>query len=310
MSDVPLIPRRWSDVDISGVEGKKFFITGGTSGLGKESAAALVRRGALVTITARTAEKGAALVAELGGKNIDYSLLDLTDLESVKACASSVKGNIDVLILNAGVMATPFLLTKDKFELQMGTNHLGHFALAGLLRKQITTRIVSVASQAHRLGNFGNGTKEEIRAKCLGQGEYKPWSAYGATKLANLLFTHELQRLSNRNNWGIDAMAAHPGWSNTNLQNVSPQMREANAEARITSAMNDLFAQSAHRGSLPVLAAATYSPLLGGSYIGPDGFMEMRGYPKLTRGSSLSYDQELASNLWSISEELTGITWV
>jgi NAD(P)-dependent dehydrogenase (short-subunit alcohol dehydrogenase family) len=309
MSDVPLIPRRWSDVDISGVEGKKFFITGGTSGLGKESAAALVRRGALVTITARTAEKGAALVAELGGKNIDYSLLDLTDLDSVKACASSVKGNIDVLILNAGVMATPFLLTKDKFELQMGTNHLGHFALAGLLRKQITTRIVSVASQAHRLGNFGNGTKEEIRAKCLGQGEYKPWSAYGATKLANLLFTHELQRLSIKNDWKIDAMAAHPGWSNTNLQNISPQMREANAEARITSAMNDLFAQSAHRGSLPVLAAATYSPLLGGSYIGPDGFMEMRGYPKLTRGSSLSYDQELASNLWSISEELTGIAW-
>jgi len=309
MSDVPLIPRRWSDVDISGVEGKKFFITGGTSGLGKESAAALVRRGALVTITARTAEKGAALVAELGGKNIDYSPLDLTDLDSVKACASSVKGNIDVLILNAGVMATPFLLTKDKFELQMGTNHLGHFALAGLLRKQITTRIVSVASQAHRLGNFGNGTKEEIRAKCLGQGEYKPWSAYGATKLANLLFTHELQRLSIKNDWKIDAMAAHPGWSNTNLQNISPQMREANAEARITSAMNDLFAQSAHRGSLPVLAAATYSPLLGGSYIGPDGFMEMRGYPKLTRGSSLSYDQELASNLWSISEELTGIAW-
>jgi NAD(P)-dependent dehydrogenase (short-subunit alcohol dehydrogenase family) len=309
MSDVPLIPRRWSDVDISGVEGKKFFITGGTSGLGKESAAALVRRGALVTITARTAEKGAALVAELGGKNIDYSLLDLTDLDSVKACASSVKGNIDVLILNAGVMATPFLLTKDKFELQMGTNHLGHFALAGLLRKQITTRIVSVASQAHRLGNFGNGTKEEIRAKCLGQGEYKPWSAYGATKLANLLFTHELQRLSIKNDWKIDAMAAHPGWSNTNLQNISPQMREANAEARITSAMNDLFAQSAHRGSLPVLAAATYSPLLGGSYIGPDGFMEMRGYPKLTRGSSLSYNQELASNLWSISEELTGIAW-
>jgi NAD(P)-dependent dehydrogenase (short-subunit alcohol dehydrogenase family) len=309
MSDVPLIPRRWSDVDISGVEGKKFFITGGTSGLGKESAAALVRRGALVTITARTAEKGAALVAELGGKNINYSLLDLTDLDSVKACASSVKGNIDVLILNAGVMATPFLLTKDKFELQMGTNHLGHFALAGLLRKQITTRIVSVASQAHRLGNFGNGTKEEIRAKCLGQGEYKPWSAYGATKLANLLFTHELQRLSIKNDWKIDAMAAHPGWSNTNLQNISPQMREANAEARITSAMNDLFAQSAHRGSLPVLAAATYSPLLGGSYIGPDGFMEMRGYPKLTRGSSLSYDQELASNLWSISEELTGIAW-
>jgi NAD(P)-dependent dehydrogenase (short-subunit alcohol dehydrogenase family) len=191
----------------------------------------------------------------------------------------------------------------------MGTNHLGHFALAGLLRKQITTRIVSVASQAHRLGNFGNGTKEEIRAKCLGQGEYKPWSAYGATKLANLLFTHELQRLSIKNDWKIDAMAAHPGWSNTNLQNISPQMREANAEARITSAMNDLFAQSAHRGSLPVLAAATYSPLLGGSYIGPDGFMEMRGYPKLTRGSSLSYDQELASNLWSISEELTGIAW-
>jgi NAD(P)-dependent dehydrogenase (short-subunit alcohol dehydrogenase family) len=309
MSDVPLIPRRWSDVDISGVEGKKFFITGGTSGLGKESAAALIRRGAHVIITARSAEKGAALVAELGEKNIDYVLLDLTDLASVKACATGVTGNIDVLILNAGVMATPFLLTKDKFELQMGTNHLGHFARAGLLRKQVTSRIVSVSSQAHRLGNFGNGTKEEVRAKCLGQGEYKPWSAYGATKLANLLFTNELQRLSIKNNWGIDAMAAHPGWSNTNLQNIGPQMRQANAEARATSAMNDLFAQSAQRGSLPVLAAATYSPLLGGSYIGPDGLMEMRGYPKLTRGSSLSYDQELASNLWSISEELTGISW-
>jgi NAD(P)-dependent dehydrogenase (short-subunit alcohol dehydrogenase family) len=213
------------------------------------------------------------------------------------------------LVLNAGVMATPLAHTEDGFELQLGTNHLGHFALAGLLHSKVTDRIVSVASQAHRLGNFGDGSKEEILRRAKGVGAYKPWGAYGDSKLANLLFTNELQRRIMKNNWRFSAYAVHPGYSNTNLQSVSPAMRGASAEARVTAAANALIAQSASRGALPTLCAATHSPLVGATYIGPDGFMEMRGFPKLTRAAGIAYDQELAANLWAVSEELTGITW-
>jgi NAD(P)-dependent dehydrogenase (short-subunit alcohol dehydrogenase family) len=206
-------------------------------------------------------------------------------------------------------MATPLSHTKDGFELQLGTNHLGHFALAGLLHSKVTDRIVSVASQAHRLGNFGDGSKEEIFRRAKGIGAYKPWGAYGDSKLANLLFTNELQRRAMKNNWRFSAYAVHPGYSNTNLQSVSPAMRGASAEARVTAAANALIAQSASRGALPTLCAATHSPLVGASYVGPDGFMEMRGFPKLTRAAGIAYDQELAANLWAVSEELTGVTW-
>jgi len=305
-----MIPRGWNESNIGNLAGKRFLITGATSGIGKEAARQLVRAGADVTITARSAEKGEATVADLGQGRLSYGILDLADLESIKKFASSITHDFDVLILNAGVMATPLMKTKDGFELQMGTNHLGHFALAGLLRKQIRDRVISVSSQAHRFGNFGDNSVGAIRARALAQGQYKPWAAYGASKLANLLFIHELHRRSQSNNWNLTSVAVHPGWSATHLQSVGPEMRGAHFEERVTSGMNSLFAQSAARGALPTLCGATLPGLASSSYIGPDGLFEMRGYPKMTRGIASSYDQTLASNLWSVSEELTGVRWL
>ena len=304
------IPRGWKATDIGNISGKRFLITGGTSGIGKEAARQLARAGGDVTITARSAQKGEATMAELGQGRLSYGILDLTDLKSVKKFAANLTHDFDVLILNAGVMATPLMRTKDGFELQMGTNHLGHFALAGLLRKQIKDRVVAVSSQAHRFGSFGDNSISAIRARALAQGQYKPWSAYGASKLANLLFIHELHRRSQANNWNITSVAVHPGWSATHLQSVGPEMRGANLEEKVTSGMNSLFAQSSARGALPTLCGATLPGIASSSYIGPDGLFEMRGYPKITRGISSSYDQNLASNLWSVSEELTGVQWL
>ena len=303
MSSVTTIPRGWDASDIPDLTGKKIVITGGTSGIGKEAARELARAGAHVTITARNAAKGAATVAEIARDRVDFKLLDLADLSSVRNFAKEFTAPFDVLILNAGVMATPFALTKDKFEMQVGTNHLGHFALTGLLQKQIKERVVAVSSQAHRASRIGNFSIDDLRNKAKGIGAYNPWSAYAYSKLANLLFIHELERRQMRNNWGLEAVAAHPGYADTNL------IAGTTVQDRAGALANSLFAQSAERGALPTLCAATYPGLYGASYIGPDGFMEMRGFPKLTRAAAIAYDQRLAMDLWSVSEELTGVTW-
>jgi NAD(P)-dependent dehydrogenase (short-subunit alcohol dehydrogenase family) len=303
MSSVTTIPRGWSASDIPDLTGKRFLITGGTSGIGKEAARDLARAGAHVTITARSAAKGAATVAEFANERVEFKLLDLADLSSVRNFAKEFTSSIDVLILNAGVMATPFALTKDRFELQVGTNHLGHFALTGLLQKQIKNRVVSVSSQMHRTARIANYSIDDLRNKAKGVGAYNPWSAYAFSKLANLLFIHELERRQMRNNWNLEAVAAHPGYADTNL------VAGASIQDRAGALANAIFAQSAQRGALPTLCAATYPGLYGASYIGPDGFMEMRGFPKLTRAAAIAYDQRLAKDLWSVSEELTGISW-
>lgn len=303
------IPSGWSARDLPQLEGKHFLITGATSGIGKEAARELVRAGARVTITGRSEEKVERTKKELASERISTLILDLADLNSVRKAAREVDSEIDVLILNAGVMAVPFTKTADDFELQMGTNHLGHFAFAGLLSDRVKSRIVSIASQAHRMGSFGDGSVEAIRNICLGRNKYQPWGAYGASKLANLLFTFELQRIATARGYSLSAFAAHPGYSNTNLQSVSPQMRGKIVEERVTSLMNAVIAQSASRGALPTLCAATFPNLYGATYIGPDGLMEMRGFPKATRARSIAYDQSLARNLWSVSEELTGVRW-
>lgn len=303
MSNVTTIARGWDASDIGDLTGKSFLITGGTSGIGKETALELARAGAHVTITARDAAKGAAVVAEIAKESVAFQLLDLADLASVKKFAKEFTKPVDVLILNAGVMATPFSLTKDGFEMQMGTNHLGHFALAGLLREKVSERIVAVSSQMHRTSRISGITEDELRNRCRGIGAYNPWSAYALSKLANLLFIHEFERRSNRNGWGIEAIAAHPGYAATNL------ISGASVQDRAGSLANAIFAQSAARGALPTLCAATFPGLYGASYIGPDGFMELRGFPKLTRAAAIAYDQRLAAQLWSVSEELTGVTW-
>lgn len=304
-----LIPSGWSARDLPNLDGQHFLITGATSGIGKEAARELVRAGAKVTITGRNVEKIERVRKELASERVASIVLDLADLTSVRKAAREVSEEIDVLILNAGVMAVPFTKTADDFELQIGTNHLGHFAFAGLLADRVKSRVVSIASQAHRMGSFGDGSTEAIRDICLGRNKYQPWGAYGASKLANLLFTFELQRRATMNNYLFNAFAAHPGYSNTNLQSVSPQMRGNVVEERVTALMNSVIAQSASRGALPTLCAATFPNLYGASYIGPDGLLEMRGYPKATRARAIAYDQSLARNLWSVSEELTGVRW-
>ncbi len=310
---LPTIPKNWNKPD--SLTGRHFLITGASSGLGLEVARAAIAAGADVTLAVRNIEKTTALIPQLSvgaTGSVQVLNLDLTNLANIKSAASSVTKPIDALVLNAGVMATPLRHTDDGFELQMGTNHLGHFAFAGQVLPALAARarVVTVSSMAHRMGSF---KPELIIDQCYGRGEYNPWSAYGRSKLANLLFTLELHRRSQHGQLPgkkeIIATAAHPGWSSTNLQAVAPQMKNQPLVERGTSVVNKVFAQSAKQGALPILCAATFPEIPGGSYLGPDGFLEMRGYPKFTRASGAAYDQNLAAKLWDISCELTGVRW-
>jgi len=309
VAKVLTIPDNWNASQMPDLTGKRFLITGATSGIGLAAATELARRNANVVITARSVEKARDAIKNIGPGLVDYILMDLTDLESVKRAAARVDRAFDVVVLNAGVMATPFTKTVDNFELQMGTNHLGHFAFAGLIKNQIKDRLVVVSSFAHKMGNFGDNSLDAIRNLCLGIGKYQKWQVYGASKLANLLFVSEIERLRIEKNWSFIPLAVHPGYSDTNLQAVASQMRGAAAEEKITMMINKILAQPASQGALPTLAASVYPDLIGASFIGPNGFMEMRGTPKLTRAKALAYDQLLAKNLWQVSEELTKVSW-
>ena len=303
----PVIEDGWTSSFMPDLTGKKYLITGGTSGLGLEAAKALVAKGAHVTITARKAIKGEQAQSMTGAQRV--LTLDLTNLESVRAAAAEVTEDIDVLICNAGVMVTPFRFTQDGFELQMGTNHLGHFAFAGLIHNRIKERLVSVSSVAHRIGNFGPGTITSIKKKCLGEGAYSPWRAYGASKLANLLFINEIERRRFQYGYSFIPLAAHPGFANTRLTRVGPAMAGRPAKERMMGAVTEMFAQSAHDGALPMLYAASMPGIKGATYYGPRKSFQMRGTPMVVHGKAMSYDQTLASNLWQVSEELTGVSW-
>jgi len=288
---------KWTAADLPSLEGRTIVVTGANSGIGKIAARELSRAGARVTIAVRDGAKGKAAAAEMPGA-VDVRELDLADLTSVRAFADAWDGDIDVLINNAGVMATPLTRTKDGFELQIGTNHLGHFALTNLLLPRIRDRVVTVSSGAHRMG--------KIRLDDLNweHGGYKRWPAYGQSKLANLLFTGELQRRLTEAGSPVRAVAAHPGYAATNLQSRTGSF----VQNAIMAVSNRVIAQSDEMGALPTLYAATQD-IDGDSYVGPDGFQEQRGHPKLVGRSGAAKDRETAARLWELSEQLTGVTF-
>ena len=294
---------KWTTADIPDQSGRRAVITGANTGLGYETAAALAAKGAHVVLAVRNVEKGAAAATLIGrrtpGARLSVQELDLTSLESIRAAAGELRSKcdtIDLLINNAGVMMTPKSTTQDGFELQFGTNHLGHFALTNLLLDRVLaapgSRVVTVSSVGHR---FVRGIRFDDLQWERG---YNRYQAYGQSKLANLMFTYELQRRLR----GTDtiAVAAHPGGSRTELtRNLPPLL------ARATRVVEPLF-QDADMGALPTLRAATDPGVLGGQYFGPDGFAEQRGYPKVVASSEASHDSDAQRRLWAVSEQLTG----
>ena len=301
---------RWTKQDIPNLTGRRVIVTGASSGLGMETARALAEHGAQVTLAVRDVAKGERVAAGIPGET-RVAQLDLADLSSVRAFTQAWSEanpeGLDLLINNAGVMAIPRRVSADGFEMQLATNHLGHFALTGLLLPAIVavpnSRVVTVSSSAHRMvrGINFNDVNSEHR--------YRSWGAYGQSKLANLLFTSELQRRLSAADLSVKAMAAHPGYAATELQHASAKMRNATTELKITTFLNRIAGQSAAMGALPTLFAATFPGLPGDSYVGPDGPMETRGYPKLVARSTAAQDAAAAATLWQISESVTGVRY-
>jgi NAD(P)-dependent dehydrogenase (short-subunit alcohol dehydrogenase family) len=288
---------KWTTADLPDQTNRTFIITGANSGLGRATTKALAAAGAHVVMAVRNRSKAEAVAAEIAG-TVEIRELDLADLASVQTFAESWNGPIDVLVNNAGVMAVPESRTKDGFEMQFGTNHLGHFALTNLLLPSITDRVVTVSSTGHRLGEI-NLADLNWRTR-----PYKQWRAYGQTKLANLLFTLELQRRLAADHSSVRALAAHPGYAATNLQSgVGAPFAD-----QIARFGNRIFAQSEDMGALPTLFAATQD-LPGASFVGPDGFGEHRGYPTLVGRTAAASDVQMAKDLWAASEELTGVRY-
>ena len=271
-------------------------MTGANSGLGEVAATALAGAGGTVIMACRDEEKATQVAARIG-ERVLVRRLDLADLGSVREFAASV-GRVDVLINNAGVMAVPLRRTADGFEMQIGTNHLGHFALTGLLLDRIADRVVTMSSDAH---NWGSVDLADLNWESR---RYRRWSAYGASKVANLLFTYELQRRLAAAGSNVVAVAAHPGYAATGLQSHTDSVLD-----RMMWLGNKVIAQSAEMGALPELYAATAPDVEGGGYYGPDGFRQLRGHPRKVGSNAESRDEELAGKLWALSEQLTGVTY-
>jgi NAD(P)-dependent dehydrogenase (short-subunit alcohol dehydrogenase family) len=286
---------KWNATDLPDLTGRTAVVTGANSGIGLKAAEALARAGAHVVFAVRDPERGRAAAATVHGST-EVRRLDLADLSSVREFAADWQGELHLLLNNAGVMMLPEQRTRDGFEMQFGTNHLGHFALTNLLLPHITDRVLTVASGAHR-----GGTGVIDFADLNRTADYSPMGAYAHSKLANLLFTLELQRRLTAAGSPVRAIAAHPGYAATNLQSHA-----ASPLSRLFMKFGNRFmAQDDNAGALPTLYAATQD-LPGASYVGPDGFQEMRGAPTLVGRSAAASDPEAAKRLWTVSEELTG----
>jgi NAD(P)-dependent dehydrogenase (short-subunit alcohol dehydrogenase family) len=288
---------KWTAADIPDQTGRAAVVTGANSGIGLVAARELANAGARVVLAVRDPAKGERAAETIDGER-EVRRLDLSDLSSVREFAGGWEGSLDILVNNAGVMAPPEGRTKDGFELQFGTNHLGHFALTNLLLPHVTDRVVTVSSTAHRIGKVD---LDDLNWERRG---YSRWPAYGQSKLSNLLFTLELQRRLDEAGSEVRATAAHPGYAATNLQSHTQNFIQ-NAVMKIS---NLVIAQSEEMGALPTLYAATVD-VPGGSYVGPDGFREQRGHPKLVGRTAAARDEDTARGLWKQSEEMTGVSF-
>jgi NAD(P)-dependent dehydrogenase (short-subunit alcohol dehydrogenase family) len=306
--------REWTRDHIPDLTGHHMLVTGANSGIGFEAARLLAERGAHVTLACRSVQRGqdalARLRAQVRNGHAELLELDLSDLADVRAATDRWRSDhdrLDVLVNNAGVMAPPLRRTSDGFELQFGVNHLGHFALTGALLDVLLAtnraRVVTVSSGAHRMGTVPFDDLNWMHRR------YRPFQAYAQSKLANLLFTFELQRRSAAAGLALDALAAHPGYAATELQSRGPQMRGAALTERLSGLANRVFAQDAAHGALPTVAAAALPDAQGADYWGPDGRLSMRGLPVRESVSSSATDLNAAAKLWDRSEQLTGVTF-
>jgi NAD(P)-dependent dehydrogenase (short-subunit alcohol dehydrogenase family) len=301
----------WTTEQIPNQSGRIAVVTGANSGLGLETATALAGAGARVVVTARDEAKGESarklILAEAPNADLDLRTLDLASLASVREFAGAVAadhGHVDLLINNAGVMMPPRGETADGFELQFGTNHLGHFALTGLLLDALAaggegTRVVTVSSLEHRPGKLDFDDLQSEHG-------YSPRGAYQQSKFANAVFALELDRRLRAAGLPVTSVFAHPGYSDTNLQSSGP----TGPMKALLAVGNRVLAQSAERGALPQLYAATAPGVEGGEFFGPDGFMQARGAPTVVQPVDRARDEQLGRRLWEVSEQLTGVAYL
>jgi NAD(P)-dependent dehydrogenase (short-subunit alcohol dehydrogenase family) len=303
--------KAWTVDDMPDLAGQTIIVTGGNSGIGYEAALGFARRNADVILACRSVEKANAAAGQIIAAHADAKVevmeLDLSSLDSVRSFAEAFHAShraLNVLVNNAGVMAIPYRRTDDGFEMQFGTNHLGHFALTGLLLDTLLAcegaRVVNVASGAHRIGRIHF---DDLQS----QNGYYKWLAYGQSKLANLLFTFEMQRRADASGVKLLSVACHPGYAATNLQGAGPRMQGSLGMESFWKMMNSTFAQSSAMGALPTLYAAISPEVSGGDYIGPDGFAEMWGNPTKAKCSNAAKDPAVAARLWEESERLTKV---
>ncbi|MBV1861456.1 MAG: SDR family oxidoreductase [Nannocystaceae bacterium] len=303
----------WTEADIPDLAGKTIVVTGANSGLGLETTRMLTGCGAHVVMACRTAAKAEEAMETVRSQHakasVEFMALDLADLASIRAFAGSFQEahtKLDVLINNAGVMALPKTQTADGFEMQLGTNHLGHFALTGALMPRLletpAARVVTVSSLMHKVGSM---RFEDLH----GERGYDKWRAYSQSKLANLLFCYELDRRLRNVDADVRSVAAHPGYSSTNLQGVGPRLSGAKLTERFYAFTNRLVAQPARMGAMPSVFAAVGEPVGGGGFFGPEGVGQVHGYPVRVESNRASHDEVAAQRLWMMSVEATGETF-